>query len=91
MVRDIDAQNLLLLAQLKVAVPLLAIRIGHAHLKARALNITKHIEERRLATRTILLALHSGIDDVLGVVLVHKVHHLAARIARGVKGACLDE
>lgn len=90
-VRDIDAQNLLLLAQLKVAVPLLAIRIGHADLETRALNVAKHIEERRLAARAVLLALYRGIDDVLGVVLVHKVHHLAAGIARGVEGACLDE
>ena len=74
-----------------MAVPLLAIRIGHAHLKARALNVAEHVEERRLAARTILLALHGCIDDVLGVVLIHKVHHLAPRIPRGVEGACLDE
>ena len=91
MVRDIDAQNLLLLAQLKVAVPLLAVRIGHAHLKARALNVAKHVEERGLAARAVLLALYRGVDDVLGVVLVHKVHHLTTRIPRGVEGACLDE
>ena len=91
MVRDIDAQNLFLLAQLEVAVPFLAVRIGHADLEARALNVAKHIEERGLAARTVLLALYRGVDDVLGVVLVHKVHHLAARIARGVEGACLDQ
>ena len=91
MVRDIDAQNLLLLAQLEVAVPFLAVRIGHADLETRALNITKHVEERGLAARAVLLALYRGVDDVLGVVLVHKVHHLAARIARGVEGTCLDE
>ena len=91
MVRDIDAQNLLLLAQLKVAVPLLAVRIGHAHLKARALNVAKHVEERGLAARAVLLALYRGVDDVLGVVLVHKVHHLTTRIPSGVEGACLDQ
>ena len=91
MVRDIDAQNLLLLAQLEVAVPFLAVRIGHADLETRALNITKHVEERGLAARAVLLTLYRGVDDVLGVVLVHKVHHLAARIARGVEGTCLDQ
>ena len=91
MVRDIDAQNLFLLAQLEVSVPFLAVRIGHADLEARALNVAKHIEERGLAARAVLLALYRGVDDVLGVVLVHKVHHLATRIPRGVEGACLDE
>lgn len=91
MVGDVDAQYVALLGELHVTVPLLAIGLGNNDLEAGTLDIAEHIEQRGLAVRTVLLALYGGVDDVLGVLLVHKVHHLAARVTGVIERARSDK
>ena len=90
-VGDIDAENLVLLGELDPAVPLDAVRRGDGLLEARAIDVGEHVEHRELASRALLLLARRGVDDVLGIVLVHEVHHLHARVPGEVEGSGLDE
>ena len=91
MIRDVDAQDVVLLCELDVAVPLDAVGRRNLVLKAGARHVSKHVEHRELPHCALLLAARRGVDDVLGVVLVDEVHELHTGVARGVEGACLDE
>ena len=90
-VGDIDAEHLVLLGELDPAVPLDAVRRGNGLLEAGAVDVGEHVEHRELAGRALLLLACCGVDDVLGIVLVHEVHHLHARVTGVVEGTGLDE
>ncbi len=74
-----------------MSIPLLPVGLGDDDLETGALDIAEHVEQRGLAGGAVLLALHGGIDDVLGIVAVDEVHELATRITRRVEGPALDE
>ena len=91
-VRYVESEDVVLLLQLEVTVPLVVgVRVWHVVREARASDVREHVEHGHLPVCLVLLALRRRVDDVRGVVLVHELHELLARIARLVEGSGLDE
>ena len=87
----VDAEHFLFKGELGAVVPLNTVRLDACVEASRVVVFLEQVEHGELAGRLVLLALCRRVDDVLGVVLAHKPAELLARIARVVKGACLDE
>ncbi len=85
---DVDLHDLLLVGQLGALVPLHAIGLGHVLLEAGVSVVGEHVEHGHLAVVAVLLALGGSFQKRR---LVHEVHELLARVARGVEGTALDE